>query len=176
MGKLKSLKSLPKADVHLVDPPPLQFELPHKVLARLTADQERLTQEIREHKTAWAQRNFVAQNKRQTISSAELTAFRDHHTELSAAIATTNIKIGEINREPRANKAARQNRSCQAVTAERSNGATPKKECPMKRHKEFPVYFLLAAEGELDKKMFDRIVSIAKSLLSDALKMGIETE
>jgi hypothetical protein len=119
---LKSLKSIPKADVHLVDLPSLEFEPPHKVLARLISEQTRLVlvEEIRSHKTSWAERNFVAQNKRQKISSAELTAFREHHSALSTALAEVNLKIGEVNRELRANKAARQNQALMRLKSTRT--------------------------------------------------------
>jgi hypothetical protein len=174
MPKLKSLKAIP-ATVHVVEPPPMEFEPPHKLLARLTAEQERLVKEIREHKTAWARRNMVAQHKRQTVASAELTAFREHHADLSKALAEVNLRIGEVNREMRAVRAARmQPRVDEPDPPIRRNGF--KQEGPMKRHKEFPVYFMLAAEQQLDAKLFDRIVSVAKSLLGNALAMGVEEE
>jgi hypothetical protein len=179
--ELKNLKSLPrtrggvKTEEPMQSTPPMQFEPPHKMLARLTSEQERLTQEIREHKTAWAQRNMVAQNKRQTISTAELTAFKQHHGELSKALAETSLKIGELNRELRANKVARQNgKHSQAEPEIEARRVDVKVKAPMKRHKEFSVYFLLAAEQELDKRMFDKIVSVSKSMLANALEMGVE--
>jgi hypothetical protein len=142
----------------------------------LTAEQERLVKEIQEHKKAWATRNMVAQNKRQTISTVELTAFKTHHAELAEALARVNLQIGELNREVRANNAVRQNGRRVDPEPAPNGRSTPKKEGPIKRHKAFPVYFLLAAEQELDKRMFDKIVSVSESLLANALQMGIETD
>ena len=108
---IKTLKAIPRAiAAGIVEAPPLVNEPPHKRLARLTAEQERLTKEIQEQKAAWAQRNFQAQNKRQTISSAELTAFREHHGSLAAALADVNLQIGQVNKEIREHKAAMQSR------------------------------------------------------------------
>jgi hypothetical protein len=171
MPKLKSLKNLPKADIHVVEPPPLQFEPPHKVLARLTAEQARLVEEIRSHKTAWAQRNMVAQNKRQTIATSELAAFKEHHGDLSKALADTSLKIGEINRELRANKAARQNGRPEPIVETRTKS---KKESPLKNHPEWLTYFHLAAREELAEGLYEQVERSAKALLQHSLDVGIE--
>jgi hypothetical protein len=176
MPKRKSLKSLPKADIHLVEPPPLQFEPPHKVLARLTAEQERLVKEIQEHKKAWATRNMVAQNKRQTISTMELTAFKTHHSELAGALAKTNLKIGELNREMRERRAERQNGQridVEPPPAANSSRRMPKKECPDKKRDDWADWFLLAAREALTDPLYKDVERTAKSMIESAQMMGV---
>jgi chromosome segregation ATPase len=174
MPKLKSLRAIPKADIHVVEPPPLEAEPPHRKIARLTSEQERLVREIQEHKTAWAQRNFQAQNKRQTISSAELTAFQAHHSDLAKALAEVNLAIGETNRQVRQHKAELQAWKANPNPPEpvRRNGI--KQTAPIKRHVAFPSYFMLAAEVELPEGMFKKVVATAKSMLGDAITNGVE--
>jgi hypothetical protein len=85
-----------------------QNEPIHKKLQRLNAEQVRLIAEIQSHKTAWAERNRVAQDTHQPPSTPEIQAFKQHHRDLSCALADVNLKIGEANRELRASKAAKQ--------------------------------------------------------------------
>jgi hypothetical protein len=173
---IRTLKAIPNAVANgIVEAPPLENEPPHKRLARLTAGQERLVKEIQEHKLAWAQRNMAAQQKRQTIASNELTAFRDHHGSLASALAEVNLQIGQVNKEIREHKAAVQagrTKPEPVAPVVRTNGINQR--APLKHHVEFPSYFLLACEQELDKRMFDKVVGVAKSMLANAVEMGIE--
>jgi hypothetical protein len=176
MPKLKTLKEVPKAVAVSTDVPPLKFELPHAKLSRLTSEQERLVEEIRSHKTTWANRNMVAQNKRQTISTAELTAFKQHHGELSKALSETSLKIGELNRELRANKAAKQNGNHRApipLVVDPVNRRTAKKGCALKDRSDWAEYFVLAARGELTDALYAQIERAAKGMIEQALMTGI---
>jgi hypothetical protein len=111
-------------------PPQPEAEPPHQMLARLMGDKERLIREIRERRSAWGERNLVAQRKRQCVASVEMTAFREHHASLSEQLAAIDRQIGDLNR------AVRQQRA--DVQARRANGAgdrqkaeTPKKAGPL---------------------------------------------
>jgi hypothetical protein len=75
-AKLKTLKALPKNGAVTQEPPKLEAEPLHRKLARLTAEQERLTKEIQKHRSAWASRNQIASQTHQTPSTAEITAFK----------------------------------------------------------------------------------------------------
>jgi hypothetical protein len=85
--QLKTLKALSKNGVVTKEPPPLEAEPPHKRLARLTSEQERLTKEIQEHRSAWASRNQMAQDTHQTPATSETQAFKQYHRELAARLA-----------------------------------------------------------------------------------------
>src|SRR5260370_25813851 len=93
----KTLKELPKIEPNGAAPPPPEAEPPHKILVRLTNEKDRLVRELREHRSAWGERNLIAQRKRQSVSSAEMAAFRDYHGELSEQLAGVDRRIGELN-------------------------------------------------------------------------------
>lgn len=169
MTKLKTIKELPKVN-GLSTPAPLEAESPHRKLARLTADQDRLTREIREHKEAWARRNLTAQYKRQAVSNAESTAFREHHADLAAALAKVQLEIGQVNRELRGHRAKRNSKG-----ALRNGVEKPEKKCPLKQHDAYPCYFMLAAKDVIhDEEMYKKMESAAKSMLQHALQTGVE--
>ena len=98
---LKQLKGTGLPD----EPPKLETEPPHRRLQRLTAEQERLTREIQEHRLAWANRNQMAAQTRQPPSTAEITGFKEYHRDLSCRLAAVNLEIGTTNREIRQHKA-----------------------------------------------------------------------
>jgi hypothetical protein len=150
--------------------PKLEFEPIHKRVARLAAEQERLTKEIQSHKLAWADRNRVAQDTHQPPSTPEIQAFKQHHRELSCALADVNLKIGEANRELRVSKAAGQgNGSKQPAVL-----APEPKRTPFANDLEFDVYFRLAAHNELAPALYAQIERCAKSMIADARRMGVE--
>jgi hypothetical protein len=68
--------------------------------------------------------------------------------------------------------AARKAKPADVQPAPRSNDV--KLKAPIKRHVEFPAYFLLAAEAEMDPHMFKKVESVAKSMLADAMTNGVE--
>jgi hypothetical protein len=73
---LKTLKALQKNGVAPAEPPKLESEPPHRRLARLTSEQIRLVEEIQSHKSAWADRNRVAQDTHQPPATPEIQAFK----------------------------------------------------------------------------------------------------
>jgi hypothetical protein len=163
---LKTLKALSKNGA-IQEPPPLEAEPPHKRLARLTAEQARLVEEIQSHKTAWASRNQIAQQTHQPPSTPEITAFKQHHRDLSSRLAAVNLEIGATGREIRQHTAE--------VQARKSNGsAAPVKTEPLKQSKDWLVYFRLAAENELDTKLFKQIEREAKNMAENARINGVD--
>jgi hypothetical protein len=154
----------------------METETPGRKLARLNAEQERLTKEIQDHKTKWAERNFLAQRTREPVSTPEITAFKTHHRDLSCALADVSLQIGTINKEIRQHKAEVQTRKARSPEPELngSSKATPKKECPHRQHPAWPQYFLLAAENELTRELYVQIERSAKGMLQQSLDTGIE--
>jgi hypothetical protein len=117
-------------------------------LQRLMKEQERLVAEIKSHKAAWADRNFLSQKTHETIPVEEIRAFKQHHRNLSTDLAAVNIRVGATNA---------------SIREERANGSRGRAPAAAPRKDEFAAYFLMAAEQELDKKVFDHIVAVAKS-------------
>jgi hypothetical protein len=107
---------------------------------------------------------------------AENTFVENSRRELNSQLQAIQAQIGATNKEVRARKAARKNGSSTAspvVVSEERQG-TKSKKCPLRSHAEYPAYFLIAAQNELDPRLFERIERAAKSLLAHALRVGIE--
>jgi hypothetical protein len=172
-AKLKTLKALSKNGVVTQEPPKLEAEPPHRRLARLTEEQDKLVREIQSHKQAWADRNQIAQQTHQPPATPEITAFKQHHRDLSCRLAAVNLEIGATNREIRQHKAEVAVRKVKPADQPASRNGL-KLKAPIKRHVEFPAYFLLAAEAEMDPRMFSKVESVAKSMLRDAMTNGLE--
>jgi hypothetical protein len=170
---IKHPKEIP-ATVHVAaEPPPLEFEPPHKKLARLTNEHTRVTEELQTLKRNFAAENIRAQQCRQAIPTTQITFIENKKRELAQKLMDLQSQIGETNRQVRAQKAQRQNgKRIPDPEPARRNGI--KQVAPIKRHVEFPAYFLLAAEAELDARMFTKITGVAKSMLQNAVEMGIE--
>jgi hypothetical protein len=173
--QIKTLKQLknPSGTVHVCVAPPLECERPHAKLARLGRELEETTTAIQALKSEFAKRNINAQRLRQAVSTAEITAHQAEHARLSAKLLSVQTELADVNRKLRATKAAKHgNPQPRIETPVRRNGI--KQVAPMKKHSSFPSYFMLAAEAELDAKMFQRIVAVGKAMLGDAITNGIE--
>jgi hypothetical protein len=169
---LKTLKSLPPAALES-EPPPLEAEAPHRVLARLNKEHQRVTEELRELKRSWAQKNIRAQRCRQPIPTAEITHIKNKRRELATQLLSIQAQIGATNKELRERRTAGNDAKVTRDSAPVSNG-TKSKKAPLKEHPVFNQYFALAAENELEASLYERIEGAAKSMLSQALKTGIE--
>ena len=107
-----------------------------------------------------------------SASSAEMTAYREHHASLSEQLAGVDRQIGELNRVVRQHRADVQARSANGA-GDRQKAATPKKE-ELLNHPEWLVYFQLSARNELSEALYQQVERGAKALLQDALDMGVE--
>jgi hypothetical protein len=166
---LKQLKGTGLPD----EPPKLETEPPHRRLQRLTAEQERLTREIQEHRLAWANRNQMAAQTRQPPSTAEITGFKEYHRDLSCRLAAVNLEIGTTNREIRQHKAEVAARKAKPADVQPARNGV-KKTCPLRDHPSLPQYVMLAIDNELEPGLRDQIIRSAKGMLDQALKTGIE--
>jgi hypothetical protein len=164
---IKTLKSLQRADVILTEPPKLENEPPHQRLARATREHARITEELRKLKKDWADRNIKAQACRQTVSTPEVTHFETLKRELAMHLLALQAEIGTTNKEIRSRKGPPQQKSAK-------NGSQPHKEHPLREHREFNAYFRLAAETELEPRLYAQVEKIAKAMLTDALRNGTE--
>jgi hypothetical protein len=174
---LKALKAIPK-NVVAPEPPPLECERPHAKIARLTREMTETTEAIQTLKRTFAARNMKAQQLRQCVSSAEITAHQAEHSRLAARLAALQTELGDTNRELRANKAERQsarhvNGGPVDTPEPRSNGA--KLTGPVKSRPDFCVYFRLAAENELEPRLFQHIERVAKTMIHAAIENGVES-
>ena len=147
--------------------PPLESEPPHRRLARLNKELANVSEEIRELRKTWAAKNIKAQACRQSVSTPEVTHFEKQKRELALKIQELQTGIGEVNRELRERKAARQEARSAPQAVEPKSG-------PLRNHALFDQYFHLAAKNELVPSMYAAIERTAKAMLIDALKMGIE--
>jgi hypothetical protein len=154
-------------------PPPLESEAPHRRLARLNKELVKATEAIQSLKKQWVQRNLKAQSCRQAVSTAELTHFENQKRDLAASILRLQTEIASTNKEIRERKQSRGSAGSFAEAAPVKTG-TKSKKCPLKEHAAFDQYFRLAAENELEPSLYDRIEAVAKSLLGDALRNGVE--
>jgi hypothetical protein len=150
-----------------VDPPKLEHEQPHRRLARLTREHAETTTALQELKREKAERSIKAQQCRQTISTAENTHFENQRRELSARLLDIQTQIGATNKELRERKAAGHGNG--------SKPAAPPKTRPLATDLEFDVYFRLAAHSELAPALYAQVERVAKSLLNDARRMGVES-
>jgi hypothetical protein len=178
---IKTLKEIPKKGVAVAETPPaLEAEPPHRRLAKLVSEQVRLIEELQSHKTAWAHHNFEAQRIHQPPSSAEQTAYKQHHRDLSCRLAEINLQIGQTNKVIRQHKAEVQLRKSKPreTNGDAERSATPRhgllKTCPLKSHPAWDQYFRLACENQLAPGLLASIEKEAKGLLSQSLQTGIE--
>jgi hypothetical protein len=169
--KLNTLKSL-SFDTGSTESPPLESEPLHQRLARLTREQERVTEALRELKRAWAERNIKAQATRTPIPTAEMTHVENRRREFAGELLQIQTQIGAVNREIRERKAEHSEGNSRGTPLVK-NG-TKRKACPLKEHPSYDQYFRLAAENELEAGLYRRIEAAAKSMLSHALKTGVE--
>jgi hypothetical protein len=164
---------LPATSALPVQPVPLENEPPHRKLARLTREHQSVTEQLQTLKKSWAERNIKAQACRQAVSTPEVTHFETTKRELALQLLDLQTQIGALNKELRANKAARQ---AGRQPPARANGSALKKTCPLKSHPQWDAYFRLAAENELEPRLLAQIERSAKSLLQHALETGVESE
>jgi len=102
--------------------------------------------------------------------TAEIQAFKQHHRDLSCALADVNLKIGETNRELRAIKAEKQARP---TNNNGSRQPAPPKKMPFLDDPEFPSYVMLACRDVLSDGLYADVIRTAKALMFDARKMGL---
>jgi hypothetical protein len=167
--KTKTLKDLEVPGPLLTTAPRLENEPPHRRLARLTREHAEITLNLQELKKEWAQRNIKAQAVRQPVSTPEITHFENQKRELALTLLNIQTQIGATNKELRQRKAVKQ----QSVSTNGSK-AVSTKEAPLKEHREYPIYFLLAARNELDVRLFASVERAAKSMLQHALETGVQ--
>ena len=151
--------------------PPLETEQPHRKLARLNGEQVRVTEQIRIHSKAWAERNLRSQSVRERVTTPEITAYKNEHRELASRLLDIQTQIGACNKLIREHKARR------AGNAKRDDkpNFVSKKNCPLKSHPQWDCYFRVAAENSLAPAMLKQIEADAKSLLAHALETGVDT-
>jgi hypothetical protein len=167
--KLKTLKNLP-AETGSTESPPLESELPHKRLARLNREAARVTEALRELKRDWAEKNIRAQVTRTPIATTEITFVENKRRELAGELLRIQTEIGATNKEIRERKAG----GSAGSSAEPPRERVKSKKFPLKEHAAFDEYFRLAAQNELEASLYDRLEAAAKSMLSHALKTGVE--
>ena len=150
-------------------PPPLEAEPPHRRLARLTSEHAETTAKLQELKKAWAERNMKAQARRQAISTAEITAFEKAKRELALAIQNVQTAIGRTNKEIR-------ERRLNPPPAAAKPKIIRSKDNPLKEHREYPIYFLLAARNELEPRLFPQSNVPPNRCCSTPWKQGCNLE
>lgn len=176
-AELKTLQDLqPKAKGSAGPPPPLQGEPLHQQIARLNRELTKATEDLQAFNHEWAQKNIQAQSVRLPIPTPELTFAANKRRELAAEIQRLQSELGMANRKRRPLSAASQKSSqadhnAQVVVSPKR---TRSKSCPLKEHREWLVYFELAAREELTPQLYGLVERTAKSLLSHALQTGVE--
>jgi len=179
--KAKSLKNLaeltPDGKDEPSSPPALVAEPLHRRLARLNRELTKATEELQSFNREWAKKNIEAQTCRLPISTPELTHAANKRRELALEIQRLQTELGSANKERRQLNAKA---SQEALPAEQTPLAIPPKRitnlkrCPLKEHREWTVYFELAARDELTPELYTQVERSAKSLLQHALETGIE--
>jgi hypothetical protein len=158
--------------------PPLEAEPPHRALARCNARHAKLTEELRDLKARWAADNIRAQQCRQPIPTSQITFIENQRRKLHLELQKTQAEIGRLNKLLREHRALRQGDGAREAERQappaRGNGSKPTKKCPLKEHREYPPYFLLAARDQLHADLFDQVERAAKKLLTQALTTGVE--
>jgi hypothetical protein len=171
---LKSFKSLPSPTGRLsTSTPPLEAEPAHRKLARLNREAADTVTLLQQLKKEWATKNIRAQATHTSIPTSEVSHVESQRRELTSQLQNIQSQIGILNRELRAKKAAGNGAKDVAKAAPARVGSKSKR-CRLREHVEFPVYFALAARNELSEELFAQIERSAKSMLSQALKTGIE--
>jgi len=168
--KTKSLKDLEVPGPLATAAPPLENEPPHRRLSRLSREHADITLKLQELKREWAARNIKAQACRQPVSTPEITHFENQKRELALRLLNIQTEIGATNKALRQRKVGNSSR----LNSHETNSAKPLKEAPLKEHREYPVYFLLAARNELDARLFASVERAAKSMLQHALETGVQ--
>ena len=148
--------------------PPLENEPPHRALARCNARHAQLTEELRQLKADWAAKNIKAQQLHLPVSTPEITHVAQRRRELHLELEKTQAEIGRLNKLVRERKFARQ--AGKPVNGDR----VEPKRMPLADDPEFPSYFVLAAKNELVPALYAQVERVAKSLMHEAKKMGIE--
>jgi hypothetical protein len=144
--------------------PPLEAEPPHRRLARLNKDQERVIEGLRKLKRSWAEKNIKAQACRTPISTAEITFVDNRRRALASQLLSIRTQIGATNKELREREAAGNGARIVRESAPVSTGTKPKK-APVREHPAFDQYFRRAAKNELEAGLYDSIEAAAKSML-----------
>jgi hypothetical protein len=162
---------LPEAVPTSPQPPPLEREQPHRLLARANTRHLELTTELRELRASWAKRNIQAQQTRIAISTPEITHVENKRRELHLALEATQDEIGRLNRLVQEGKAARQAR--QAGKPRNGDTVEPKR-MPLGSDPEFPTYFVLTAKNELAPALYRQVERTALAMIADARKMGLD--
>jgi hypothetical protein len=167
---LKNLSDLTPSGKEPVASPALESEPLHRRLARLARELGRATEELQSFNVEWTKRNLRAQSCRQAIPTPEITFTAYKRRELAARIQEIQSQIGIANRERRQLDAGKTSqKKAAADTSERLaipvKRITSSKACPLRSHRDWPAYFLLAAREELAPGLFEQIERSAKSLL-----------
>jgi hypothetical protein len=157
---LKPISGLPE------DPPPLENVPVHVQLSRANARHAKLTEELRTLKADFAAENIRAQQTRTQISTSRITFVETKRRELHLDLERAQAEIGRLNKELRERKVQKQGNG--------SKPAAPPKTRPLAADLEFDVYFRLAAHSELAPALYSQVERVAKSLLNDARRMGVE--
>jgi hypothetical protein len=127
-----------------------------------------------------AAKQIKAASCHQTISTAENTWFENQKRDLAAQLLKTQMEIGQLNKCLRAGRNSRQPSPLPGparapIREELSRSRNNQKSTALRIHREFPAYFLLAAREELVPGLYAQVEARAKEMLSDALRMGLET-
>jgi hypothetical protein len=167
---IKALKDLKPGAVSARLAPPLEHEQPHRALARANSQHTKLTEELRQLKADWAAQNVRAQATRIAISTSEITHVETRRRELHLQLEATQAEIGRLNKEIRERKAEHRSNGTKQQLAK----IVEPKTLPFKEDPEFPAYFLLAARESLVPSMYAAVLRVAKAIMGDARKMGLE--
>jgi hypothetical protein len=172
--QLKTLKALKSRGLP-EEAPPAAIETPQRALQRLTTEEAQVTEAIRTLKAERRAENVRAQQCHESVPTPMITHWETRHRELAARLLAIHTESAAIRKEVRSNKAERSgngHRRVEEPLTPQRNGF--KQAAPLKRNDAFPTYFMLAAESELAPTMFNKITFTAKSMLRDALAMGVE--
>jgi hypothetical protein len=147
--------------------PPLQAHQLHAALDRATIRHLELTDALRQLKTSWAKRNVEAAQCHQSIPVAEIKHVEAQRREAHLELEKTQAEIGQLNKLLREHKARQ-------VKLVKDRPDPQARSNPLASDDPDPVYFMLAAQTELDPAMYARVARIAELLRRDAQKMGLE--
>jgi hypothetical protein len=139
----------------------------------LAKEEVEVTDGIRNLKAERHAANVKAQQQRQCVPSAMITHWETTHRELAARLLAIHTEQTAINKELRANKAARKANGYDGVIGDFPDRPKPLKTEPLKKSADWLIYFRLAAQNELDAKTFARIERVAKSMAEHARINGV---
>jgi hypothetical protein len=175
--ELKSLKALqPDGCESTTSQPRLESEPLHRRIHRLNEELRKAIEKLQTFNREWASKNVKAQACRLAIPTAEQTHAANRRRELASQIQRIQTELGDANMESRQLNAKSTHK---AATDTPTLAVTPKKavrskRCPLKQHREWTVYFELAARDELVPDLYAQVERTAKSLLEHAIATGIE--